>query len=406
MYTSIDLGSHSIKIIVSRKVDDKFYVLASTSVRSSGIKKGLIKDKEAALNSLNEALKNIKKDLGLEISKVIVNFPLYSLNTSIESGDIEVDKVVTGEDIRKVIKKTIMTSIPDNLEVLYLEPIVFDVDDGIQVVDPKGLDASHLSVRLAVSTIDKNNLYDYLELFQEAGLIVEDIIYGIVGDYTECSNRDINKKLGVVVNIGYSKTEVAIFNKGIMLKGIILPFGSSKIDKDISYIYKIERSIACSLKENFANASYSYADKNDLVEVDTISGEKITINQFEISQVIEARLKEIIKSVKNEINNLTNREISYIIITGGITNLSGFPYLMENEFSYEKIICNITPIGIRSNIYSTSYGIIKYTDKKMNFREIDYSMFEKKDMDELATKKEKVSDKNPLIEKFKTYLEN
>ena len=95
MYTSIDLGSHSIKIIVSRKVDDKYYVLASTSVLSRGIKRGLIKDKESVLESLKEAVNNINNDLGIPIKKVLLNFPLYNLNTTIESGEITISKTVS-----------------------------------------------------------------------------------------------------------------------------------------------------------------------------------------------------------------------------------------------------------------------------------------------------------------------
>ncbi|MBQ4634165.1 MAG: cell division FtsA domain-containing protein, partial [Bacilli bacterium] len=142
------------------------------------------------------------------------------------------------------------------------------------------------------------------------------------------------------------------------------------------------------------------------MEVVNNSGEKISINQFEISQIVEARLREIIKSVKNEINNLTNREISYIIVTGGITNLMGFPYIIDEEFNCEKIITNITTLGVRSNIYSASIGFIKYFDYKMKFRNIDYSMFNEEDRNELTAKKKKVSGKENLITKFSTYLKN
>ena len=403
MYTSVDLGSNSIKIVVSRKVDDKYYVLASTCVKSRGIKKGLIKDKELALESLKIAVKNINKDLGIKIEKVLFSFPLYNLNTTIESGEIEIEKNVTGEDIRNVIKNTVKENISANFEIIYLEPVVFELDGGVQAVDPKGLETTSLKVRLAVSTIEKSILYDYLELFHEAGLSVDDLTYGIVGDYIEGATRDINKKLGAVVNIGYSKTEVAIFNKGIMLKGEILPIGSRKIDKDISYIYKVDRDTALNLKENFASCSFSYADKYDDMEVTNLAGEKIKINQFEISQVVEARLQEIIKSVKLEVNNLTNREISYIIITGGITDMSGFPYLLDEEFDIEKIICNITPIGIRSNIYSTCLGLTKYIDKKMMFREIDYDMFLESDENKLTEKKDLARSDN-LVQKLESYL--
>ena len=401
MYTSIDLGSHSIKIIVSEKVDDKFVVLASTSVRSKGIKRGVIKDYELALESLKEASSNIEKKLGIKIKKVLLNFPLYELNTTIETGEVEVNTIVSGKDIRKVIKKAVVDNVPENMEVIYLEPIVFEVDSNIQVVDPKGLTSSKLKVRLAVSSIEKEILYEYLKLLHDGGLEVEDISYGIVGDYFEGKNKEIAKKLGVVVNIGYSKTEIAVLNKGIMLKGSCLPVGSSKIDKDISYIYKIDRKLAAELKETFAVASYNYADKNDYREVETISGEVIQINQFELSQIVEARLKEMIKNVKLEVNNLTNREISYIIVSGGVTNLTGFSYLIEDEFNFEKTICNITPLGIRSNVYSSCLGIIKYFDNKMDFRDIKYTMINEEDREKL--KKESEKSLEYLVEQFNDY---
>ena len=406
LYTSIDLGSHSIKIVVSEKVNDKFYVLASTKVRSMGIKKGIIKDKSLALESIKQAVLDINNSLGIEIKKVLLNFPLFSVNTSIETSEMEVDGVVTGECVSEIIKKTVIENVPRNLEVLYLEPIVFDIDSDLQVVDPKGLTASNLEVRCAVSTIEKDFLYQYLELLSEVGLEVVDVTYGVIGDYYENLSPDVQKKLGALINIGYGKTEIAIFNKGIMLKGSILPIGSSKIDKDISYIYKIDKKQAISLKEKFAVSSFKYADKNDIMEVVNVSGEKITINQLEISQIVEARLKEIIKSVKNEINNLTNREISYIIITGGITNLVGFPYLMEEEFSCDTIVLNITSLGVRSNAYSASFGLIKYFDYKMKFRNIDCSFVTEEEKSQLKKKKKKVSTRDNLINKFTAYLKN
>ena len=189
-----------------------------------------------------------------------------------------------------------------------------------------------------------------------------------------------------------------------MLKGEVLPIGSKKIDKDISYIYKIDKKEAISLKEEFAVSSSKYADLNNFIETNNINGEKIKINQVEISQIIEARLKEILKSVKNEINNLTNREISYIIITGGITNLVGFPYLVEEEFKIDKIVSNITTIGTRNNIYSTSLGLIKYFAYKEKSRNIDYLMFDLEDKENLTSKKKKVSTRDNLINKIEAYL--
>ena len=218
IYTSVDIGSHSIKIVVAEKINDKFYVLASTSVKSMGIKRGIIKDKDLVLNSLKEAFTNINNDLGVEIKKVLLSFPLFLVNTSIETSDIPVNGIVSSDDVKEVIGKTVSENIDKKEEVLYLEPLVFEIDSDLQVVDPKGLTADRLKVRCAVSTIERKYLYDYFSLFQELDIEVVDITYGVIGDYFENANIEMNKKLGVLVNLGYSKCEIAIFNKGIMLK--------------------------------------------------------------------------------------------------------------------------------------------------------------------------------------------
>ena len=77
-----------------------------------------------------------------------------------------------------------------------------------------------LSFENAKAVCEYDN-YDenYLELLDEVGLEVVDVNYGIVGDYFESKSHDTDMRVGVVVNIGYGKTEIAIFNKGIMIRG-------------------------------------------------------------------------------------------------------------------------------------------------------------------------------------------
>ena len=59
IYTGIDVGSDSIKIVTSEFLNDRFYTLASVSVKSVGITRGIITDYDMALNSLNLAKKEL-----------------------------------------------------------------------------------------------------------------------------------------------------------------------------------------------------------------------------------------------------------------------------------------------------------------------------------------------------------
>ena len=61
IYTGIDIGSDSIKVVVSEFFNKKFHVLASSCIPSSGVKRGLIVDKEAVSVGIKKAIAEKKE---------------------------------------------------------------------------------------------------------------------------------------------------------------------------------------------------------------------------------------------------------------------------------------------------------------------------------------------------------
>ena len=149
------------------------------------------------------------------------------------------------------------------------------------------------------------------------------------------------------------------------------------------YIYGVNEEQARYLKENFAVSSTRYADINETIDIKLSDNEMITINQEDITKVVESRVVELLKLAKNQINNLTNRKISYIIVTGGITELTGFSSVVENTLGINATTLNDNIIGIRNNKFSSAAGIIKYFDKKMELRDKVFSMFDKNQIDSM-----------------------
>ena len=392
IYTSIDLGSDSIKIVVCEKINKRFHVLASSSVRSVGIKRGIVQDVKLVVQSVNLALTEIEKKLGYKLSKVIINVPPNNCEFNIVTGCSLItspDGTVTGKDISGSIKDAISSKKNEGYEVVSVLPIHFTIDDNEDgVKDPKGLVGNELNVKAVMISIPRNNLYNIAEVFKNCGIEVIDMSFNAIGDYYEVRNQDTDSKVSAIINIGAETTNVSIHNKGIMIKNKVLDFGALNIDKDIAYVYKLDVNVAKHLKENFAVSNKKYTDSNDVVEATTIAGEKITINQYEISEVVESRLQEILKIAKKVLKDLTKREISYIIITGGISELAGFQYIVENIFGRIGIVHSITNLGIRNNKYSSCIGLIKYFDNKMMLRDDDYSMIDQT-ASELSTPKRK-----------------
>ena len=264
-------------------------------------------------------------------------------------------------------------------------PISFTVDDTSNIKDPKGMKGSVLETRVVISTVPKEPLYRILEVLKLAGVEVVDIAFTTVGDYYAIKTKKYDELVGAIINIGEESTEVSVFNRGILIKNNLLPVGSRNVDKDISYVFKSKMEESRNMKETFAQAIASYADAGDVysfsVDKDTIKD----VNQVNVSKVVEARVREILKLAKNEIKNLTNREIRYIIITGGLTELAGFSQLVEQEFGFVAKVYNATTMGVRHNKFSSSYGITKYFDDKLSLRGKQYEMVSQSDVDAMLS---------------------
>ena len=406
IYTGIDLGSDNIKIVVAELVNDNFQVLASTSVKSLGIRKGLIVDHEMALRSLNQAIYEIEKVLGIRINKALVTVPANNRNIKVVSGTIDTNGVVNGKDVVSVLQTAAENQISEEFVLVSIVPIMFNTEDDKFTKDPVGMTMDKLTVKALLATAPKKQVYDYLSIFGEANIEVEDITFNCIGDYYEARNKKTEETIGAIVNVGNDKTDVSIFNKGILIKNKIFNLGSRNIDNDITYIFGTDSNTSRELKEKFAQGSKRYADVNEVLEYENEQGEKKTINQLEITEVVEARISELLKLAKKEINDLTNRKISYIIVTGGISELNGFSNVVEDVFGLDATVLNISTMGIRNNKFSSAIGIIKYFHEKMKLREKNISLINEEKIKEIEDNKQSMLDltEDTIISKIFGYL--
>ena len=401
IYTGLDIGNGEIKIVVVNASDNKYHVLASTSVKTVGLKKNVIYDDKKLKTSLLNAIKLTEEKIGMRIKEVILTVEANRASMTIENGlvNIKGDKV-RGRDIEAVIKDTTLNAYDETRELVSCLPISFTVDDEASVINPLGEYGEKLFLKAVVATSPKEEIYPFINLVRSIGINITDIIYNTQADYYTIASKELDRKMGAIINIGEDITSIGVFNKGIMIKNSYIPVGSSSVDKDIAFIYKVDLKEARKLKEKFALSSSRYADSNDDIVVTNKENKKLTINQIEISKVIESRIGEILKLAKNEINRLTKREISYIIVVGGISELAGFNYIVEETLGRTSSCYNMKELGIRHNKYTSACGSCKYVDKKCMLKEENINMFDLDEIDNFVSPKNKNMNNDNMTNKF------
>lgn len=391
VYTSVDIGSDTIKVIVCELYKGKLNLLAATSVKSNGIKKGLITDLEKASVSLKKAINEVEVMLGIKIKKVISSVPAYFSEYSVVKADIDISSsegLVTGNDIVKALQECARCRLEPGKEVVTLLPIDFSVDGQEKVRDPKGLFGKSLHSRAVMVTTPKKNIYSVISLLDLAGLEAVDISLNPIGDIYAFKTKEMDSQVGAIVDIGEETTTVSLYNRGILVKCSIIGVGAKTIDNDLAYIYKISSSNARNLKEKFALAHKKYASVNETYELVSEIGEKISLNQLEVSEVVMSRLEEILNLASNEVKSLTEHKIDYTIVTGGITNMPHFEYALADMMS-AATLGNVRLVGIRNNKYSVCIGNIVYFINKLKLKGKEYSMISANDSEEIAEPKKR-----------------
>lgn len=407
---SLDIGSYTIKLIVGEIVRNKLNILACTDVPSRGIKKGFIVNFESAEEALKEVFKKAEEQLEQKITKVIISSPCNNLECFLSEGYTSIiseENLITGKDIIKAMNSAVYNKVPENREIVAMLPTKFLLDDESVCDNPLHMRATELKVKVVVATVPRKNVEPIVKCLEKIGVNTSHITIGPIGDYYEFKDNKNVSEVGAVINIGSSKTTVSIFNKGIITASEVIDLGADAIDYDLGYIYKIKRSDAIYLKEVIALADKTNAQPNESVILENKNGDKIKINQYDASEIVMKRIEELLNLAKKQINLLTKKEISYIMITGGLTEMADFKGVVDYIFN-DASVKVVNEIGARHNKYATSIGLIRYFDSMLRLKNKDYSIFSIEEQEELSGihKRINISDDSLLGKLFGYFFDN
>ena len=407
IYTSIDIGSDTVKFLVAEEINGKIYVLSSSSIKSKGIRKGLIVDANLAVNTIKDGIKKINDDLGFDIKRVLVNVPDYNVKFMYITGNVSVKGIVDTEHINKVIKDAVYGKIDKDYELVTVIPLDFVLDNKEGNEYPAGLQCKEMQLKGIMITVPKKNIYSVISVIEGAGLEVVDITLSGFSDYAQVGNKNLDKKVGAIINLGHETTNVSIINGGKIMNTETIQLGGINIENDIAYVFGTNVIDARKIKEKFATCHKRFTNLNEVYELENSIGEMVKLNQLEVTEVVMSRMVEILNYAKKQILLLTKKNVDYIVLTGGLTEIKSFKNLVYEILGKDVIIYVMNEIGIRDNKYTTAMGMIKYYAEKMAVRGKEYSMISLEDEQLLLTPDDKKRKEKVVVAKmFKGFIRN
>ena len=97
-------------------------------------------------------------------------------------------------------------------------------------------------------------------------------------------------------------------------------------------------------------------------------------------------------------------QIRFIMVFGGITDMPGVNFVLEDVFGKQAKTYTINTLGIRKARFITASGALKHFVKKIKLRGKEYSMFSSEEEDNLVHSKTRIGKSESVFGRFFNYF--
>ncbi len=405
--SSLDIDGESIRLVVGEFFENRLHILSASKVPCKGMEAGKIVDDYSVVLSIKSAVEEVSNTLGVKFDKCILGLNMMNARLCKSAAAVKINtdpSIITGKSVEDVLSKCADGRVPLDYVLASVVPVEFTIDGDSIVKKPVGIESTNLGLKGIVVSSPKDYVSEMLDIVNRAGLKVLDVVPNSLGDYYAYRTPEMDKSIGAVVNLGYDSTTVSIFNKGIITNSNSFPLGVRNIIKDISFVSKIGDKEASAVYRDIVLANSKLSNPNEYRIVVDLEGEEIQLNQYDMSEVAASRIEEILNLVKKQINVLTKKEISYIIVVGTLTELRDFNLALERVFGKEATLGRVNLLGARDNSYSSAVGIIQYYEARMELKDRSFSIFNQNELENMASSSKEIVNNSSLLSKVFGYF--
>jgi len=370
----LDIGTTKIAVIVAERVSGgKLDIIGIGTHPSTGLRKGVVINIEATVESIRRAVEEAELMAGCEITSVFAGIAGSHIKGFNSHGIVAIkNKEVTSKDVERVIDAARAVAIPMDREILHILPQEYIVDDQDGIREPIGMAGVRLEARVHIVTGSVSSAQNIVKCANRVGLTVNDIVLEPIAS-AEAVLSPEEKELGVaLVDIGGGTTDITIFHNGAVKHTGVLPLGGNHITADVAAGLRTPTSSAEDIKRKYGCATTEVVQSGETIEVPLTGGRdpKPTSRTY-LGEIIEPRVEEILGLVRKELIKSGYDEFltSGVVLTGGTVLLEGMEDIAERIFELPVRVGYPTSVGglvdvVNSPAYSTGVGLVLYGSRQ------------------------------------------
>jgi cell division protein FtsA len=365
----LDIGTSRVTCIIGEPAEGgAVNIVGIGEAESRGLRKGVVVDPEAAVESVTRAVEEAERMSGLEAEEVAINLSgshIMSFNgqaiVAVSGREREPshqnghgngtrrghhtmtvvagrDREITHDDVRRAIESASAIQLPAGREIVDRLPQEFIVDDQDGINDPVGMIGARLAVKLHIVTSPVTARQNVINGVNRAGLVVGEMVLEQLAA-AEATLTDDDKEFGAaLVDIGAETTGLVIYQRGAVQHTAVFALGGSHFTNDIAFglrtpipeAEKIKRTVGCA-----SSMSLTEAERGELIEVPSVGGRPPRqLSRQILCDILQPRAEEVLSHVADEIRDSgwAGQISSGVVLTGGGSLLDGTVEIAEQVF--------------------------------------------------------------------------
>jgi cell division protein FtsA len=351
----LDIGSTKVLVMVGKKNScGDLEILGIGEAPSSGVVRGVITNLDKTIQAIKQAIKQAEETSGIDIRVINVGISGRHITSSIHHGSItreNTEDEIKIEDVNRLTKDMYKILTPPGNQIIHVIPQNYTVDYSAGIKDPIGMEGVRLEADFNIITASINAVRNIHKCTQRAGVETIDLFLSPLATSLAILNRE-EKEAGVcLLDIGGGVVNMAIFHDEILQHTANIPFAGNSITSDIKMGLQTMEHQAELLKRKFGRAIVEETTVEEMISIPGL-GNFLTrnVSLYNLTQIVEARMEEIIELVHQEIiiSGFHNKLVAGIVITGGGAQLISIKKFINYMTGID------TRIGYPNNLFSKS----------------------------------------------------
>ncbi|GEM90524.1 cell division protein FtsA [Oceanithermus desulfurans] len=370
----LDVGTTKVCTVIGEQSEDGILdIIGEGTVPSQGMKRGAVVNLDKTTEAIRASVKLAERVAGVPVERVFVGIagPHIKSVTSHGLAAIRRGHSIGPADVERAVEQAKAYPFDGDYELIHALPLEYRVDGQEGIKDPLGMAGVRLEVDVHLVAAATGPLTNLRRAVEAAGLEIEGLVLQSYASGLAVLTPEDHESTVMLVDIGGSTTDVAVFQNGQLAHSSVIPLGGEQVTGDIAQLLKIPLEEAERIKKKYGAALVEMADPDLMLEINQDGNHVRDVPAPELAHYIRPRVREILLLARGAVDEqLGPLELTVhkVVLTGGSALLRGVEELAYQEFHLPVRLGRPEGLSgladvVASPAHATAVGLVHFGSK-------------------------------------------